>query len=535
MQKERSDIERTKRASLIGKLRPLGYAFITGAICGAAITLFTVCARIVTSFTFSAYNDRAAVLTAVCIAILVILCCLLAAVVQTLIPQSRGSGIPLAMGSARGMLRVKWLRSAAGLIAGSMLSFAAGVGLGSEGPSIGLGGLIGEGVGRAGKKPVEFRRGLITGGASAGLAVAFNAPLTGVAFALEETHKRFSPSILISAFAAVIPAVLVSQLLLLGLGKTALGAEYGIGAGQCALPFLAQTDYASFIDILCVCGVAAACGVACGILAAAFNRGIFLLSKLYGKIRRPLWRLLPTFALTAALGLAFGKCVGSGEATLAHTDITTSAWIVTALLIARFALTVSASGSGTTGGLFLPMIAIGGLFGTLAAKAAVACGISEAYAPNMIMLSVGAFFAASSHAPISAIVMTAELTASFTNLLPCAVAVAASVCVAALLGSKPLYERMTESLYESTETPPDGKTIEAMGVVPLGSVICGKRIRDILWPYNSLVTALDRNGRDIVPDGETTIESGDRLTVRAEKVQSETFFEQISEYIELKE
>lgn len=177
------------------------------------------------------------------------------------------------------------------------------------------------------------------------------------------------------------------------------------------------------------------------------------------------------------------------------------------------------------------MIAIGGLFGTLAAKASVAVGIDEIYAPNIIMLCISAFFAASARAPISAAVMAVELTASFCNFLPCVIAVAVATAVAAAMKSPPLYERMMENLYSAAHTATAEKNVTATGVVPVDSFINGKRIRDILWPYNSLVTNLVRNDIDIVPDGETEILAGDKLTLRAENVTPEYFNEQLKDYI----
>lgn len=521
--------EGNKQKHIMRVFQSFLYGCLTGIACGVVITLFVVCARVVFSFAQNIYSAERTLLGVVCIITLVVGCCLLAAVIQTLCPSGKGSGIPLAVGGARGMLRVKWLRSAAGLIAGSILSFAAGLSLGSEGPSIGVGGLIGEGIGKAAKKPPAFRRGLITGGASAGLAVAFNAPLTGVAFALEETHRRFSPALLLAAFSSVIPAVLTSQLILWGLGFTRFGAAYDVHALNCALHSLAQTPYKDITSLLAVCLVAMISGAAIGGLAALYNYCIFFFGKQFAKIRRPLFRLAPAFLFTAATGLFLAKSIGSGEATFEFAYTSAATWLLFVLLAIRFISTVAASGSGATGGLFLPMIAIGGISGVIAAKAAVCCGVDGVYVSNIVMLCISAFFAASTSAPISAVIMSVELTASFSNLLPCAVAVAVATAVSGLLRTAPLYERMTENLCNTTEH--EGTIITVVGTVPIESVICGKRIRDILWPYNSLVVRLDRGGTEIVPDGETTIEADDKLTIRAENVEPNLFNDQIKDYI----
>lgn len=510
-------------------IRPFLYGCITGIICGAVIALFLVCSKVVISFAFDVYSLERAPLAVICTLILVLLCCLLVAVLQTLIPQSKGSGIPLAEGCARGMLKVKWLRTAAALIAGSLLAFLSGMPLGSEGPSIGVGGLIGEGVGQATKKPIHFRRYLITGGASAGLAAAFNAPLTGIAFALEETHRRFSPSILLAAFSAVIPAVIVSQLMFWGFGQIEYLASLGVKQGAAVLPFLEQKSYAAITDMLIVCGIAAVAGALCAAIACAFNCCIFALGKLFAKIKSASLRLIPAFMLTAVCGLIIARSVGTGEATFAHVSIDTALGTLILLLALRFLLTAAASGSGATGGLFLPMIAIGGLLGTVIAKVAVKCGLDSAYAPNIIMLCVSAFFAASARAPISAIAMAVELTMSFANLLPCAVAVGLATAIAGLLKSAPLYERMMENLYR--DAVKDGEDITVAGTIPACSFICGKRIRDVLWPHNSLVVELNRAGVEIVPDGETVLLEGDKLTIRAENVNSAEFTVQMQDYI----
>ncbi|MDE6293529.1 MAG: chloride channel protein, partial [Clostridiales bacterium] len=415
-----------KRAKLLNAIQPLLYGCLTGIICGAVIALFLVCARVVCSFAFGVYALERTPLAVICTLILVLLCCLFVAVMQALNPSCKGSGIPLAEGCARGMLKVKWLRTAAMLIAGSLLAFLSGMALGSEGPSIGVGGLIGEGVGRVGKKPVQFRRYLITGGASAGLAVAFNAPLTGVAFALEETHRKFAPGILLAAFSAVVPAVMISQLIFWGFSHVPYLSGLGIKSGSAALHFLAQAEYKTIADLFKVCGVAAIGGILCAFLAAAFNCCIFLLGRLFGKIKSNTLRLLPAFLLTAVLGLCLYYVIGSGErtfenvfeGTFGHTSANIAMGMLILLLLMRFVMTVTASGSGATGGLFLPMIAIGGIFGTIIAKVAVYCGMSEAFVPNVIMMTISAFYAASAGAPISAIVLSVELTMSFANLLP---------------------------------------------------------------------------------------------------------------------
>jgi len=512
-------------------LQPLTFGALTGVISGTVITLFFVCAKIVSSFALSTYAAADTALAAVCVVILAVLCCLLTAVIQTLYSGARGSGIPLAEAAARGMVRFKWLSTAASLIAGSLLAFACGMPLGSEGPSVGVGASIGEGVGKIAKKPSGVRRYLITGGACAGLAVAFNAPLTGICFAFEETHRRFSPYITAAALSAVVVSLVTSQALLFGFGKLPYLDALGVHAGFTVLPFLKQTAFKSAPDAFKICGAAVILGCVCALFGAAFNRAINFLSKLCGRVKNAALRLLPVFAVTAVIGLCLPDMIGSGEALLEHSNVDTAVWFLVTALILRFALTAAASGSGATGGLFMPMLAIGGLIGALAAKTCVACGLSADYAPNITILCICAFFAASVRAPITAAALSIELTASFVSLLPCVIAISAATAVAELTRTEPLYEHMMESLRDAAPLPPSARNIVAKGTIEKSSPIAFKRVRNIMWPYNSLVTELVRNGEELVPDGETVLYPGDKIVIRAENVAPEYFYEQINEYI----
>ncbi len=511
-------------------LYPFAYGCITGAAAGAALALFFICTKVVTEFCRGIYGSGDEPLVIVCVCILCLLCCFTVAVIQHMIPSSKGSGIPLAEGAARGMLRVKWLPSAAALAAGSLLSFLSGLALGGEGPSIGIGGLIGDGVGKAAKKPIGFRRYLITGGACAGLATAFNAPLTGLCFAFEETHRRFSPSILAAALGCVLFAVGVSQSILFGFGQIPYFAALGVTAGEATLGFLKQTPIAGE-DFFKTVGTAAICGVACAIIGVAFNRAVEVFQKLFSHIRVGFLRLLPVFILAATVGLLFPISVGTGEPTLAAISLSTAFGSLFLLLLIRVVSAAAASGAGATGGLFLPMIAVGGIVGYIAAKLAVLSGLPEAYAPNIVMICISAFFAATVRAPITSVLLSVELTASFVNLLPCAVAIGLSFLLAELTRTKPMYERMLEQLCESAPLTDKAACLTEIGTVLPASPVAYKRIRDILWPYNSLVTDLVRDGKTLVPDGETRLLPDDRITVRAENVDPGYFYRQLKEYV----
>ena len=112
-------------------------------------------------------------------------------------PMAGGSGIPQVKGVILGLMKMKWLRILWVKILAGAIGIGAGLSLGREGPSIQIGAVAGQGLSRVlGRTRMEERY-LITSGASAGLAAAFNAPLAGMMFALEELHRNFSGAVLL--------------------------------------------------------------------------------------------------------------------------------------------------------------------------------------------------------------------------------------------------------------------------------------------------------------------------------------------------
>lgn len=147
-------------------------------------------------------------------------------------PMIRGNGIPVTEGAARGVIRYKWYQLLPAMFAASLFSVFMGLAAGGEGPSVAMGGACGYGVSNALRRNATVRRYQITGGACAGLAVASNAPLTGMAFAFEEAHKRFTPEVFTCAFSSVIVAVITRNLLapLLGLSTGAAFSTFVFNA-----------------------------------------------------------------------------------------------------------------------------------------------------------------------------------------------------------------------------------------------------------------------------------------------------------------
>ena len=130
-------------------------------------------------------------------------------------PLAAGSGIPQVKGAILGFIKMRWLRILWVKLLAGIIGIGAGLSLGREGPSIQLGAVTAQGLSRLLKRTRLEERYLLTSGASAGLAAAFNAPLAGVIFALEELHRNFSVVVLLPAMAAAMTATVISRFILL--------------------------------------------------------------------------------------------------------------------------------------------------------------------------------------------------------------------------------------------------------------------------------------------------------------------------------
>lgn len=423
-------------------------------------------------------------------------------------PETRGSGIPQTEGVVRGVVRFKWLRLLVGTISGSVISFFAGLSLGAEGPSVQVGAAAAQGTSTIFKSKMAWQRYIISGGAGAGFAVAFNAPLSGLVFVLEECHRRFSPMLLLSTSISIIFAV--SSYRLIG------NATNLWNTTQTYFQF-EMFEAIRFTHI----AILLAIGVVCGLFAILFN--YLLIHSQRGSDRKekafPYWaRLVIVFVVTGLLGLFLPQVNGGGHSLIeqiAHRQIS-STWMLLLLLLVKFIMILLCYNSGATGGLFIPMLAIGALLGGIIADVGLLLGMSESYYISVVCIGMTTFFGASVRAPLTAIILIVEITRYDALFLPPAIAIMTAFLVAELFGGKPLYDSMLDRLKKMFAK---GKNIEQKDIDILvyeKAFIIDKRISDILWPTDSLVVKVLRGDAVIVPDGETIIKQGDILTIQVE-------------------
>lgn len=125
-------------------------------------------------------------------------------------PNIKGSGIPQVEGQVQGLISLNWWPVLWKKFIGGLLAIGSGLFLGREGPSIQLGSAVGQGISNLTKGDDVEEKILLSSGAGAGLAAAFNAPLAGLMFVLEEVHHNFSPLLAITTFSSALVANFVS-------------------------------------------------------------------------------------------------------------------------------------------------------------------------------------------------------------------------------------------------------------------------------------------------------------------------------------
>ena len=136
------------------------------------------------------------------------------ALILTYARECRGGGIPTAVASIRGLMPLKWIQGIFVLFGSALLTYLSGVPLGNEGPSVQMGTAVGKGSSRlTGANKQAWERYLMTSGACSGFAIATGAPLSGILFALEEAHRRFSTTLFTVASIAVLSGTITHRYL----------------------------------------------------------------------------------------------------------------------------------------------------------------------------------------------------------------------------------------------------------------------------------------------------------------------------------
>src|SRR5208337_2935469 len=385
------------------RLKLIFEGILTGAFAGVVV----VCFRLMLAWTGTERPRLFAFLrssdfgwTALGFGCLIVISLILARAIK-MVPMSTGSGIPQVKGILSGHLRMEWFKVIGAKFIGGLLGIGAGLSLGREGPSVQLGAAAGQGVSRLLRRSSMEEKYLLTSGASAGLSAAFNAPLAGVVFALEELHKNFSPVVLASAVAASVTANVVTRFVF---GQGPVFDFHNIPI----MPF----HYYLYVVVL---------GLIVGAFGVLFNSSLVNFQIFYEKIHLPS-QLKPAIPLLAAgvLGFVLPEVLGGGDGLInslpqMHYAMT----MLMVILASKYLFTMLSYGTGVPGGIFMPLLTIGALSGNVYGSiVAQYLHVDPTYVSNFIILAMAAYFSAIVKAPITGSILIMEMTGNMEQLLP---------------------------------------------------------------------------------------------------------------------
>jgi CIC family chloride channel protein len=360
-------------------------------------------------------------------------------------PHASGSGIPHVESVLRRelppappiLIPIKFL--------GGTLAIGSGLALGREGPSVQMGASIGNLLGEWFHLGWKNSRVLLAAGAGAGLAAAFNAPVAGAIFVLEELTREFELHTAIAAIGASATAISVSQAILGSAPDFHVGKLADVGAQVRPLFFLF-----GFIA-----------GGAAVIYCEALL-GVISLAQSLDRRRVGLYAAL-TGALVGALAWLAPDLVGGGDAITQTTLVGTQPLLALVFMfLFRFGFGAVSYATATPGGIFAPMLVLGAQLGLIYGRICQFVFPGLAFEPvGFAVVGMAAFFTGVVRAPLTGIVLATEMTSNVTLLLPMLMACFAAMLAPSLLRCAPIYDSLRELTLQRVGAPLEGASAAA--------------------------------------------------------------------------
>ncbi|MBX3120465.1 MAG: H(+)/Cl(-) exchange transporter ClcA [Fimbriimonadaceae bacterium] len=419
-------------------------------------------------------------------------------VTERFCPEAAGSGIPQTKLAILGIRPLRSVRVLLVKLVGGVLALASGMSLGREGPTIHMAAASGELFGRLVKAPRRSRRALLASGAGAGLAAAFNAPLAGFLFVMEELKREMSPITYGTALIASVSSVAV--------------ARFAIGQESSFL--LRETPIIPLRSLWIVVVV----GIVAGLIGILFNRMLLRGMDVRKKFRIPRWLAGGIVGGFASLMLALYPRIAGGGHTVAESVLrggfdNIALLALATILIGKLLMTIASYSTGVPGGIFAPLLVIGSLAGLLIALTLQTLGVDIQTPPEVYAtIGMAAVLSSSVRAPLTGVVLVVEMTSQYTLLYALLIGAFVAYAAAELFHDKPIYEALMERQLEteSIDHDHDGEVVE-FAIEP-GSIYEGSRVDSLGLQKGILIAAVERDGRVLAPHGKTVLLAGDMVT-----------------------
>lgn len=349
-------------------------------------------------------------------------------IVRKLFPRSKGSGVnqtKIAIYSSEGYVSSAAI---AGKFLGCGISIGSGNSLGPEDPSLQMGAGIASLLGRVFRLPRNSMRLIAPVGAAAGIAAAFNTPISGVLFVMEEVLADWSATAVGSIVLAAVSAVVTMRAFL----------------GNEPLFQIPAFELSHIADLVVYAGI----GIAGGLLSALFIRLIEILKKEIEELPHWHFYVLPVGAgfFTGVVGLWFPEVMGAGYDAINTALHGEFVWqVLLYLALAKLLVTLLSFTAETPGGMFAPALFVGGMLGGgLGGLAHRVWPQNASPAEAYMLVGMGAFFAGVFRAPITSIFMVFELSASYVIILPVMIANTTAYLLSRKLHPTPFFKMLAE-------------------------------------------------------------------------------------------
>ena len=345
-------------------------------------------------------------------------------------PDASGSGVQEIEGVLLHQRSLDWRRLLPIKFIGGIFAISAKMVVGREGPMIQMGGNCGEMLGEWFNINKHRRDTLIAAGAAAGLATAFNAPIAGILFVIEEMRAQFDFSF--TNFKTVAIACLAATATM----RLFLGAGPAIPMAVFLTPDLPSLGLFFLLGLLV------------GLIGLVFNKGLMacLVIKDQWTFKKQAYYVVLIAAVVGVLSV-FRPYWVSGGYDIIEKSLTLLPQENTLLLafIIRFCLTLLCYTTGVPGGIFAPMLALGTIIGLFFYEMVNYYLVDLTIHPGMFAVAgMGALFSAVVRAPLTGIVLVVEMTQNYNLILPLMVSCLTATTVMQFARNQPIYTQLLQ-------------------------------------------------------------------------------------------
>ncbi len=421
----------------IENIKLLTVAFIIGLVAGAVGALFRIILSHIEEirtllFTWAHNQSFSVWIIPVLFSVIGVIIALY--LVKKYAPETSGSGIQEIEGALDEVRPIRWKRVLPVKFFASLFSLGGGLLLGREGPTVQLGANVGKMIKDLFRLPDHENNPLISAGAAAGLASAFNAPFAGIIFVIEEMHDHFKFNFY--SVAAIMIGSATSDLVV----RAMISPKPVIAMNVYSSPHLS----AILLFILL--------GLFFSFIGYAFNKSLIFTMDLFQDRWNPPIVVMGVFAglVIAVVGIAYPHIIGGGYPLIQQVlNRNFSLIFLLFLFVVRFILTIFSYSTGVPGGIFAPLMTLGIIFGMVFGE------ITQHYFPDIVpdigvfaIAGMAAIFSSTVIAPLTGLVLAVEMTANYELILPLILTTATASVVTRLMGNEPIYTTLLKRTLE---------------------------------------------------------------------------------------